>query len=340
MKVDRAIMSEKIVSSDLNTTESFADYLEKEWHSVPAEERVLPASWFNTTTFATSESITADLEVYKDFPNVITQYDTEPISYGAILPKRSHIIRKRLSMRAHTIRERYNITGHRAAAAVIAGILITSATVNHGLQFVKNVWGGGEAVAEQEFKQVKTLPAIDFQTSTTSTTAVESEPPALPAIDMQKLVSEAAEAVRVEQEAAKVKELTIEEKLERLCGSRVVTSSFNLYRLHPIRGIVLPHTGTDLGCTYGAPIYPAEVGTVVSSEYMGGYGNTVVIQHDDDENETTLYAHASELAVEPGQRVTPDEPIAYVGCSGDCSGTHLHFEKRIGDTPVNAEEEL
>jgi murein DD-endopeptidase MepM/ murein hydrolase activator NlpD len=55
---------------------------------------------------------------------------------------------------------------------------------------------------------------------------------------------------------------------------------------------------------------------------------------------TTLYAHASELLVRPGDQVTPGQPIARVGHSGHATGAHLHFEVRLQGRPVDPSRAL
>jgi murein DD-endopeptidase MepM/ murein hydrolase activator NlpD len=65
----------------------------------------------------------------------------------------------------------------------------------------------------------------------------------------------------------------------------------------------------------------------------GGYGNAVVIDHGG--GLATLYAHQSSLAVSNGQKVEKGQVIGYVGCSGFCTGPHLHFETRERGVPVD-----
>jgi len=94
------------------------------------------------------------------------------------------------------------------------------------------------------------------------------------------------------------------------------------------------HTGIDLGAGSGTPIRAAKAGTVVSSDNdAGGYGLLTVIDHGG--GLTTLYAHQSQSAVSGGSSVTQGQIIAYVGCSGHCTGPHLHFETRIDGNPEN-----
>ncbi|HKY47736.1 MAG TPA: M23 family metallopeptidase, partial [Acidimicrobiia bacterium] len=50
---------------------------------------------------------------------------------------------------------------------------------------------------------------------------------------------------------------------------------------------------------------------------------------------STLYAHQSSIAVSVGEVVTRGEVIGYVGCTGSCTGPHLHFEVRLSGVPVD-----
>ena len=72
---------------------------------------------------------------------------------------------------------------------------------------------------------------------------------------------------------------------------------------------------------------------VVSAGSLGGYGNATIVDHGG--GIATLYAHQSSLAVSEGQRVTAGQTIGRVGCTGSCTGPHLHFEVRLNGDPVN-----
>jgi murein DD-endopeptidase MepM/ murein hydrolase activator NlpD len=111
-----------------------------------------------------------------------------------------------------------------------------------------------------------------------------------------------------------------------------VTSPFG-YRVHPIFGDVRLHTGIDIGAPYGATVIAAEDGVVVFVGVMSGYGNVVVIDHGG--GIATTYNHLSAFSVSSGQQVRRSQPIAAVGCSGYCTGPHLHFEVRVNGTPVD-----
>jgi murein DD-endopeptidase MepM/ murein hydrolase activator NlpD len=111
-----------------------------------------------------------------------------------------------------------------------------------------------------------------------------------------------------------------------------ITSGFGP-RTHPIYGDVRMHTGIDFGAGYGTPIRAAGDGVVVSAGPLGGYGNATVIDHGN--GLATLYAHQSDMAVVPGQRVSRGQVIGYVGSTGFSTGPHLHFEVRVRGTPVD-----
>jgi murein DD-endopeptidase MepM/ murein hydrolase activator NlpD len=103
-------------------------------------------------------------------------------------------------------------------------------------------------------------------------------------------------------------------------------------RINPIFGTPEFHTGLDIAVDYGLPVKAAEAGQVVSAGLMEGYGNVVIIDHGGAL--ATLYAHMSSLSVRQGQTVTRGQTIGAIGCTGLCTGPHLHFETRIGGVPV------
>jgi murein DD-endopeptidase MepM/ murein hydrolase activator NlpD len=114
--------------------------------------------------------------------------------------------------------------------------------------------------------------------------------------------------------------------------SGTVTSDFG-WRIHPILGIELFHTGIDIGAPYGTPIKAAASGKVTMAAWYGGYGNCTIIDHGD--GLSTLYAHQSSFKVAAGQSVSQGQLIGYVGSTGLSTGPHLHFETRVNGQPVD-----
>jgi murein DD-endopeptidase MepM/ murein hydrolase activator NlpD len=84
------------------------------------------------------------------------------------------------------------------------------------------------------------------------------------------------------------------------------------------------HSGLDMSAPSGTPIYATGPGIVTKSGWGTGYGQYVEINHGN--GYITRYAHASRLIARVGDRVDAGEQIANVGCTGRCTGPHLHYE--------------
>jgi Meckel syndrome type 1 protein len=87
------------------------------------------------------------------------------------------------------------------------------------------------------------------------------------------------------------------------------------------------HDGIDVSAPTGTAIRAPECGVVSFSGGQSGYGNMVCVKHSS--RFETCYAHMSRTAVGSGQRVQKGQVIGYVGCTGHCTGPHLHFETRV-----------
>lgn len=110
-----------------------------------------------------------------------------------------------------------------------------------------------------------------------------------------------------------------------------VTSGYG-NRTHPIYGTKRFHAGIDIGASSGTPIAAAASGIVISAGPKGAYGNAIIIDHGG--GLATLYAHMSSIGVSGGS-VKQGSTIGRVGCTGACTGPHLHFEVRVGGEPQN-----
>jgi hypothetical protein len=96
------------------------------------------------------------------------------------------------------------------------------------------------------------------------------------------------------------------------------------------------HNGTDIDLETGDTVYAAFDGKVRYSQmHSGGFGNLVIIRHYNGLE--TYYAHLSKMFVAPNQYVKAGDPIALGGNTGRSTGSHLHFEVRFYDQPINPE---
>jgi murein DD-endopeptidase MepM/ murein hydrolase activator NlpD len=114
-----------------------------------------------------------------------------------------------------------------------------------------------------------------------------------------------------------------------------ITSGFGprVDPIDPARGGSRFHQGIDLRAAAGDAIRAPEPGVVRRAGPRGGYGNAVEVDHGG--GVTTLFAHASEVLVSPGEKVAAGQEIARVGQTGRATGPHLHFEVRVQGRQVD-----
>lgn len=106
----------------------------------------------------------------------------------------------------------------------------------------------------------------------------------------------------------------------------------------PVEGLLTArfgtrHRGIDLAVPAGTPIRASRAGTVSHTGRYYEYGQTVILEHGG--GVSTLYGHASAILVQKGQAVKAGEVIARVGCTGRCTGPHVHFEIRVNGRAVD-----
>ena len=114
-----------------------------------------------------------------------------------------------------------------------------------------------------------------------------------------------------------------------------ISSGFG-YRIHPILGTRILHTGVDYAADRLTPIFAAGDGVIEQTGYdANGYGNFIIIKHTNGYE--TLYGHQTKYAtgIAEGVKVHQGQVIGYVGSTGLSTGPHVHFEIRINGTPVD-----
>lgn len=119
--------------------------------------------------------------------------------------------------------------------------------------------------------------------------------------------------------------------IKPLSGGRI-SSNFGP-RKAPMKGASTNHPGVDWSTPVGTTVVASCGGTVSKAGWANGYGYCVFIEHEDGKQ--TRYGHLSKVLVKVGQKVKQGEKIALSGNTGNSTGPHLHFEIRVGGSPVN-----
>lgn len=96
------------------------------------------------------------------------------------------------------------------------------------------------------------------------------------------------------------------------------------------------HLGLDLATDYGANIYAAHSGKVVSIGENDSAGKFVIIENKLTGTKTKYY-HLSNFVVKNGEKLTAGDLLGYAGSTGTSTGTHLHFEVLRHDTHIDPE---
>lgn len=120
-------------------------------------------------------------------------------------------------------------------------------------------------------------------------------------------------------------------------GGGTTSSGF----IWPVSGVVTSgfgwrwgrmHEGIDISAPAGTTIRAVAGGTIIYAGWMGGYGNLTIVDHGN--GLATAYAHQSSIFVGGGS-VSQGTALGSVGCTGSCTGNHLHFEVRVNGSAVD-----
>jgi murein DD-endopeptidase MepM/ murein hydrolase activator NlpD len=122
-------------------------------------------------------------------------------------------------------------------------------------------------------------------------------------------------------------------------GNSQVEAGFADHRTYFYKGKEIDqqvHYGFDLAVTANVPVASAQRGTVLYADYLGIYGNCVIVDHG--LGVQSLYAHLSTMDVKPGQQVEKGHIVGRSGMTGLAGGDHLHFTMLVNGQPVNPVE--
>lgn len=111
-----------------------------------------------------------------------------------------------------------------------------------------------------------------------------------------------------------------------------ITSGFG-FRRSPYTKTLRMHEGLDIANKSGTPVYATADGIIIFAGIEGGYGKLLTIDHG--YGVMTRYGHLHSILVKEGDKVKRGDKIGAVGCTGRCTGPHLHYEVRVNNVPVN-----
>ena len=114
----------------------------------------------------------------------------------------------------------------------------------------------------------------------------------------------------------------------------VITSNFGYREIDSVTASK-NHKGIDIGAPKGTSIYASHDGVIVKSSIYGNYGKCIILENS---KYKTIYAHCSKLLVEEGEQIIQGQKIAEVGCTGNATGNHLHFEIIKDGKNINPED--
>jgi murein DD-endopeptidase MepM/ murein hydrolase activator NlpD len=122
-------------------------------------------------------------------------------------------------------------------------------------------------------------------------------------------------------------------------GNTSIESRFADYRTYFYQGQEIDqqvHLGFDLASLRQAPVTASNRGVVIFADYLGIYGNCVVIDHG--LGVQSLYAHLSTVDVKEGDQVEKGQTLGRTGVTGLAGGDHLHFTTLVNGVAVNSIE--
>lgn len=204
--------------------------------------------------------------------------------------------------------------------AIREGLLVKLERLNEDLLLVQSLLGNGES-RTAELVTVNDELSIKITEVTTQAEVLSAQK------------SQVEQEIVVEEE--RLRQIEIERKKAttfiRPTSGRVTSGFGN--RIHPVTRRKSFHSGIDIANSRGTSILASRNGQVTFTGTKGTYGNLIIVNHGNGIE--TAYAHLSSINVRVGQSVTQGDVIGKMGTTGRSTGSHLHFEIRIGGSAVN-----
>lgn len=104
-------------------------------------------------------------------------------------------------------------------------------------------------------------------------------------------------------------------------------------RMDPFSGQGGFHPGVDIYANIGTPVRAPADGTIIQAGWNGGYGMSVIIDHENGMQ--TLFGHLSRVSLRVGQEIRRGDVLGLTGSTGRSTGPHLHYEVHVNGAPVN-----
>ena len=220
-----------------------------------------------------------------------------------------------------------------------------SSSIDFAMSFDRRLMDQLARIADQS-RKARALLARQKKTADVVRRTIAANASELTEVIQTKQVAESALSAQIEGYQSEVRALEREQaRIIALIRARQSRSTGRISRrgfIWPVRGrITSPygsrwggfHTGMDIDCRTGQRIVASKAGRVIASEWGGGYGQMIIIDHGN--GVSTLYAHNSRLYVSDGQSVSRGQGISACGSTGRSTGDHLHFEVRINGDHTN-----
>lgn len=112
-------------------------------------------------------------------------------------------------------------------------------------------------------------------------------------------------------------------------GTYFISSPYG-WRTHPVTGVKKYHSGIDMAAPIGTPLYATDNGTVLFAGPANGYGNWIVIDHNNGLYSIYGHMYSDQIHVSPGQTVTKGQHIGESGNAGTSTGAHMHYSLANG----------
>ena len=214
--------------------------------------------------------------------------------------------------------------------AIVTYKMYTIAVNGNNTAYVNSIEEAEEAVEEIKEQYKEKLDEIDISVNevyTKDLNVIEQTVEVASAVDSAEV-----QVIAAVKEQEKIKAATLDGVyFGTKPVSGIITSRYGSRQGTEI--VSSNHTGIDIGAPYGTDIVAAAPGKVTYSGWMGGYGNLIIITHDNGIQ--TYYGHCSKLYAKVGDEVEAGDLIAAVGSTGNSTGNHLHFEIRKNGSPLN-----